>query len=95
MAWVRHGTLTADTVATVTVPDRSFSSIEVMNRDGASEIYFLLNRPNESADPTVGGDDCDVLPGATSTLEIDAPDPGPIAVKLISHGTPKYSVRAE
>jgi len=94
MAWVRHGTLTANTVAAVTVPDRSFAAIEVMNRDGAAEIYFLVNRSGETTDPTVGGDDCEVLPAATSTLEIDA-ESGEVVIKLISTGTPKYSVRAE
>ncbi len=96
MAYIRHGTLTAVTVATVTLDDRSYSTIEVLNRDGVDEIYFIvLNASNVATDPTVGGNDCECLPAAMSALEVLTPDPPPYTVKLISSGTPDYSIRAE
>lgn len=96
MAYIRHGTLVAATVTEVTLPDRSFGKVEVLNRSGAAEIYVLVLSANDAdTDPTVAGNDCEVLPAATSALELPAPDPGPVVVKLISSGTPTYSVRAE
>lgn len=93
MAWVRHGTLVASTVTPVSVPDLGFSSIEILNRDTAAEIYFLFNKTGTTTDPTVGGDDCEVVM-PSSALSVDAPQ-GAFAVKLLSTGTPKYSIRAE
>lgn len=95
-AYIRHGVLTADTVATFTLPRRRYAHLEVVNRDAAAEIYFLCLHPHRAAvDPTVGGDDCEVLPAALSSLEIATPGVAPLTVKLISSGTPTYSIRAE
>ncbi len=93
MAWVRHGTLVANSVTTVSVPDLGFGSIEILNRDTTAEIYFLFNKTGVTTDPTVGGNDCEVVV-ALSALTVDAPQ-GAFTVKLLSAGTPKYSVRAE
>ncbi len=96
MAFVRHGTLVADTVTSVTLPDRSLSVVEVTNRDGAAEIYFIVQDANDDpAEPEVEGDDCELLPASMNSLEVNAPDPSPAVVRLISAGTPAYSVRAE
>lgn len=96
MAWVRHGTLVANTVTVVAVPDMEFSNVEVVNRDGLAEIYFKVYPAGDSSpDPTVGGNDCEVLPASMNALSVDTPAPGVFSVKLISAGTPKYSVRAE
>ncbi len=96
MAEIRHGTLVAITVTEVELPNRNFGTIEVMNRSGSAEIYFLvLNPANSSTDPTIGGENCEVLPAAISALQVNAPDPAPVTVKLISSGTPTYSIRAE
>ncbi len=96
MAWVRHGTLVANTVTTVVLPERSFSLVEIVNRDGDDEIFFLVLSPRDaSTDPTVAGNDCEVLPASMNAMEVNAPDPAPATVKLISAGTPKYSIRAE
>jgi hypothetical protein len=96
MAYIRHGSLTASTVAEITLPDQSFGKIEVTNRSGDDEIYFIVLAANDAdTDPTVEGDDCEVLPAAVSALEVSAPDPSPVVVKLISEGTPDYSIRAD
>ncbi len=96
MAAKSHGTLEAATVATVTVTAAKATgavnqiglpAIEVLNRSGSAEIYFTVN----GADPTVGGEDCHVLPAAVCALSV--PGVGsPVTVKLISVGTPTYSV---
>lgn len=91
----RYGTLSANTVATVTLPARKFGKIEVINRSGEAEIFFLVLADGRSGDPTVGGDNCELLPAAIGALEINAPDPAPVSVKLISTGTPDYGIRAE
>lgn len=89
MARIVHGTLTADTVDTVTiVPDAD--EIEVVNVDGAAAVYFTVG----GATPTVEGNDCEVVPGAIGVLRVATPGEAPYTVKLISTGTPKYSVRA-
>ncbi len=96
MAFVRHGTLVADTVTSVTLPDRSISVVEVTNRDGAAEIYFLVQAADKTpVNPEVEGDDCELLPASMNSLEVNAPDPSPAVVRMISSGTPTYSVRAE
>lgn len=88
MAEIEHGTLVANTLATVTL-DRDFAKVEVLNRDGAAEIFFTV----DGAAPTVEGDDCQVLPAAIGALELLARETGQTIVRLISSGTPKYSVR--
>ena len=94
MAFVRHGTLTANTVTTITLPARRFYRVEITNVDGASRIYALVTE-NNPAMPTVGGDDCEVLPASMNSLELPLGGGSPVAVKLISSGTPAFSVRAE
>lgn len=88
MANIEHGTLVADTVTTVTL-DSDAQEVEVLNRDGAAEIYFTV----DGADPTVEGDDCQVLPAAIGAVQVRAPGGGVTDVKLISEGTPTFSVR--
>ncbi len=95
MAFVRHGTLTANEVTTVELPDVKIDSVEVLSVDGAAAIYFVVVDNGSSVAPTVAGDDCEVLPAVISSTTVDNPPDGPTAqVKLISTGTPKYSVRA-
>jgi hypothetical protein len=87
---VVHATLTAATVDTITL-DSDYVSVEIVNRDGAAEIYATVDT---SLTPTVGGANCDVLPAAIGALTIDATGYGtPTTVKLISSGTPAYSVK--
>lgn len=107
MTFLRHGTLTANTVATVTLPTRSnpnapgaYSSVEIINVDGNAIIYFrVLSAVDSTAGiaPTVAGNDCEILPAVPNAMILSPPAEGgdPVVVKLISAGTPKYSVRAE
>lgn len=87
----KHATLVAATVDTVTLPG-AVNSVEVLNRDGVAEIYFTV----DGTTPTVGGDDTQVLPATIGGIEVDTSqgvaDTGTV-VKLISSGTPKYTVR--
>lgn len=85
-----HGQLTAVTVATVTL-DGDFGSVEILNRDGTAEIYALID--SGSTNPTVGGNDTEVLPAAIGSVTLSSLTPGATQVKLISAGTPKYSVK--
>lgn len=95
-AYIRHGVLTADTVETFTLPRRRYANLEVVSRDGEAEIYFLCLHPSRaSVDPTIGGDDCEVLPAYPSSVVIATPGVAPLTVKLISAGTPAYTIRAE
>jgi hypothetical protein len=84
----KHATLTANTVDTVTLPVEA-TLVEVLNRDGAAEIYFTV----DGSVPTVGGDDTQVLPASVGGLEFGSPQIAQTVVKLISSGTPKYTVR--
>lgn len=105
MAFVRHGTLTASTVTTVTLPSRlaptaagAIGHAEITNVDGADKIYFqVLSNANSSTVPTVAGNDCEVLPAVPGSMTVPLPTEGgdPVLVKMISSGTPVYSVRAE
>lgn len=86
----QHVTLVAATVARVDLPTNP-GRIEVLNRDGAAEVYFTVNGKT----PTVGGNDTYVLPAAISSVEVSRPRTTSAAVvKLISTGTPKVSVTA-
>ncbi len=89
MATVRHVTLVADTVATVSL-NVNAGRIEVLNRTGTAEVYFTT----DGSAPTVGGNNCYVLPAAISALEVPDEISGMAVVKLISVGTPSVSVRA-
>jgi hypothetical protein len=88
MARIAHGTLTPNTVATVTL-DSDFGSVEVLNRNGVAEIYFTV----DGAVPTVGGADTEVLPAALGSVDVASIASGPTVVKLISTGAATYSVR--
>jgi hypothetical protein len=84
----QHATLVANTVTTLTF-DQDFNRVEVMNVDGAAEVYFTLDR----SVPTVAGTGCHVLPAAIGAVELEPPDNQVTVVKFISAGTPKVSVR--
>lgn len=89
MARITHGTLSAGTVATLT-GDAEFTTARIINRDGAAEIFAR----GDGVDPTVAGDDCEILPAAMSYLVMRLSHAGePTVLKLISSGTPTYSVK--
>lgn len=81
-----HKTLVASTVDTVTFA-RDCDRVEVVNRDGAAELYFTT----DGTAPTVGGNNTFVLPAALGSYVVTAQG-GLSVVQLISAGTPAYSV---
>ncbi|WP_433460700.1 hypothetical protein [Micromonospora sp. CA-248212] len=88
MAFVQHATLVANTVNTLTFATNG-STVEVLNVDGAAEVYFRADGIN----PTVGGTNCHLLPAAVNSLEVADETTGNSEVRLISAGTPRVSVR--
>lgn len=83
-------TLVANIVDTVTL-DADYTAVEILNRDGSAEIFATTDG---GPTPTVGGPGCDVLPAAIGALTVDASAFGaPTVVKLISAGTPTYTVK--
>lgn len=85
-------TLVASTVDTVTFADDR-ARIEVVS-DGTAAIYFTVN----GTTPTVGGAATYEIPAGSAAVREVAVDfgsrdqAGGSVVKLISSGTPKYSV---
>jgi hypothetical protein len=82
---VTHQTLAAATVDTVTLA-LDFNQVEVLNR-GTTDIYFTA----DGTTPTVGGNDCQIVL-AGGGVKVDVPTAGATVVKLISSGTPAYTV---
>lgn len=86
MAVRKHGTLVAATPATATLAGNA-KFIEVVAR-GTGDIFFTI----DGTTPTVAGDDMFVCPqGGSVRVRLNDRD-GSVDVKLISSGTPGYSV---
>ena len=83
-------TLVAATVDTVTFPGH-VGKVEVLNINGAAAIYFTV----DGSTPTVSGANTYALPAAVASREVRAPATGTTVVKLISAGTPTYSVTGD
>ena len=79
-----HATLVAATVDTVTMSGGLHKRAELVNH-GTDVIYFRL----DGTDPVVAADENEVLLGS-ERLAISLPSDG--VVKVISAGTPTYSV---
>lgn len=79
-------TLVANTVDTVTFAD-DVARIEVVS-DGAAELYFTVDKPA----PAVGDPAAFYMPAVPGVREVEAPQGGETVVRLISAGTPKYSI---
>lgn len=83
----KHATLTAATVDTVTFQERH-PAVEVVNRAAEGDIYFTVDG---TAPVSAANDTYFVGPGQAVLVDLPhATDPD--AVKLISAGTPAYSV---
>ena len=72
-----HETLTANAVDYVALSrvgagyGRQETSVTVLNRSGAAEIYFTVSATGQApADPTVGGTDTYVVPAAIGSVSI-------------------------
>lgn len=93
MPFVRHLTLTANIVSTVTVTDTS-SGFEVLNRNGLAEVYVSHDGTATPANPAVGGNDFDVIPAAIGAgIRLRRAANTSIVVKLISSAATAVSVR--
>lgn len=90
----RIHTMQADTVSTVTLSKGpGFDEVEVLNVDGAAEVFYRLG--TSPADPEVDDLDDDVfcLPATICARSHSRPSNVVTVVKLISSGTPKVSVK--
>lgn len=83
---VYQKTLVADTVDKVTI-DRDCERVEVYG-DGTAAIYFTVDKTV----PTVEGAHTYELPALPASRTVVVPTSGDTEVRLISAGTPKYSV---
>lgn len=93
MAYVRHATLTANTVQAFTLTDNS-SAFEVLNRNGAGEVYVSYDGTATPANPTVGGNDFDVIPAAVGAgVRIRRTGTAAISIKVISTQATAVSFR--
>lgn len=93
--------VTADTHASVVSQDYlntkethnwhgNIKSVSVINVDGADDLYANVNA---TVNPTVGGNNCVVIPGvAGASVSIPTEGPGPVVVRLVSTAAVAYSV---
>jgi hypothetical protein len=84
---VHEKQLAATTVDTVTFTGADLSEVEILS-DGSAAIYVSFG----AATPTVGGTGCWQVPAASSSAVLHPHTSGDTIVKLISAGTPVYSV---
>jgi hypothetical protein len=84
----QHFTLVANVVKTFTL-DLDYNRVEVVNLDGAGEVYFTV----DTSTPVVGQDGCQVLPAAICSMEVPVPTSGPTVVKAKAAGAVRISVR--
>lgn len=82
-----HSTLSGSVVDTV-VLGSAWDTIQIMNRSGTSEIYYTV----DGSTPTIGGVNTRVLPASICADAPPIPEGTPVTVKLLSSGTPTYSV---
>ena len=96
MAFTRHITLTPGTVQPWTFNDNS-SAFEILNRNGAGEVYISHDGTASPADPTVGGSGFDVVPAVTGAAVQKRRATGTqnaITVKVISAAATAVSIRS-
>lgn len=94
MAYVRHVTLTANTVQAFSLTDNS-SGFEVLNRNGLDEVYVSYDGTSTPANPTVGGNDFDVVPAAVgAATQFRRIGTTAIAIKVISAKATTVSFRS-
>jgi hypothetical protein len=81
-------TLVASTVDTVTFTSADLAEVEVLT-NGAADIYVTFG---STKTPTVAGTQCWRIPADTVSAVLPVHTSGDTVVKLISAGTPTYSV---
>jgi hypothetical protein len=93
--FAKHATLGAATVDSVLL-SWTGRRIQVANHDAAAIIYVTVGGPTVAGttDPVSAADDTFVVRPASSTfIPWPTSTVGPVCVKLISAGTPAYSVQ--
>jgi hypothetical protein len=84
---VHDKVLVANTADTVTIAANA-NNVEILS-DGSAALYFTV----DGTTPTVSGSHCYKIPsGNSSAMVMSAVLPAGVAIKLISTGTPTYSV---
>lgn len=86
MAYVKNGTLTANTVATVALGS-NYRSVRIGNYGTSGIMYARL----DGVDPTVGGDDCIPIPAGAERV-VPYAGAGAVSVKLICASANAYTV---
>lgn len=96
-----HGTTTATVVEVVSLArtdSLALEQVEVINVDGADELYFVVSSADDDpTNPTVEGDDTRMLPavrGASYKISLGGTTKS-IRVEMISTLAVAYSVIAE
>lgn len=84
----KHATLVAATVDSVTL-SLDYSQVEIVNRSTTGDIYATVDgtTPVSAADDTIY-----IGPGQALVLALPTTGAGTDVIKLISAGTPSYSV---
>lgn len=83
-----NNTLVASTVDTVTI-SRDCEKVRVYNDTGTAAIFYTT----DGSAPTVNGVNCYRVPASVGAYsEVSVTGVSPTVVKLISSGTPTYSV---
>ena len=85
----QNGTLTASTVATVTVSD-AFPGINIVNRSQTGTIWVTL----DGSTPTVAGANCYPVLGVRY-FNVAGPHATAVTVKLISSSALDYTVEGD
>lgn len=87
-----HSTCVASPAYDTVVMGSALEVIQVLNRSASGpEIYYTL----DGSTPSVGGSNCRVLPASIcADIASDFSTTTIVTVKLISSGTPTYSVMA-
>lgn len=96
MPYARHATLTANTVATYTLnlADNA-SGFEVVQRTALADLYVSYDGTAAPANPTVGGNDFDVVPAAVGAwIRRKRTGTANIVVKVISSAASQITIRA-
>jgi hypothetical protein len=84
----KHATLVAATVDTVTF-STDWQSVEILNRATSGDIYATV----DGTTPVSGADDTIFVgPNQAVTVRLPTTGAGTDVIKLISAGTPAYSV---
>lgn len=93
----KPATTVGGTVDTITFA-RDYPAVEVVNVDGADEIYFTVDGvggPRKDGVPTVGGEDTELVPASVGAalMVLSSSSAGGTVVRLISATATEYFVR--